>query len=503
MFKNIFANIVGRFWSILSNYLFIPIYISLLGLESYSIIGFSLILVSIMGIMDAALSATLSREFSKADKDVDYKKSVLDTLEVCYWLGAFLLIFIVVISSDNIADHWITLKTLDVHYVSDALKIFGVAMAFQLLGNFYFGGLLGLEYQVSANIYQIIWGILRNGLVLVVILFKPSLIYFFTWQAGITLIYVIFLRKLLIKKLFINSESRRKWGFNKKILKETGKFAGGMALISIVAAINTQLDKITISKLFPIEELGFYNIALSLSQSLIVLVNPISTALLPRFTALYSAEKKDDAEKLFDNVFLLVSVLVFSIAANIMFQSYNLIYAWTGKDTIALEASKYVFYSALGTAFLSLLLIPFNIAVANGYTRLNNIIGICSLFLSIPGYWYMVPKFGPRGASVVWCFIQALIMPIYLYYINKKFFNNKSFFKLLTKQIIFPGVLAIIIAFSLFKVWPETSSRAFKLLNLAGATLITFLILILLTYPINKIRNFFMIIKIKLGTKTS
>ena len=37
------------------------------------------------------------------------------------------------------------------------------------------GGLLGLEKQVKANIYQIGWGILRNGLVIFGIWLVPSL----------------------------------------------------------------------------------------------------------------------------------------------------------------------------------------------------------------------------------------------------------------------------------------------------------------------------------------
>jgi hypothetical protein len=44
------------------------------------------------------------------------------------------------------------------------------------------GGLLGLEEQVKANMYQMGWGILRNGLVVLGLLFVPTLEMFFIWQ---------------------------------------------------------------------------------------------------------------------------------------------------------------------------------------------------------------------------------------------------------------------------------------------------------------------------------
>ena len=55
MKKNIIANVIGKFWSILSGFLFIPLYIKFLGFESYSIISFTLIIAGIMAVFDAGL----------------------------------------------------------------------------------------------------------------------------------------------------------------------------------------------------------------------------------------------------------------------------------------------------------------------------------------------------------------------------------------------------------------------------------------------------------------
>ncbi|MGY0038971.1 hypothetical protein [Pedobacter sp. NJ-S-72] len=131
-----------------------------------------------MSVMAASLTATLSREFAKKDNQ-DNKKETLNTLETVYWAVAITFSFIILFSSKLIASRWITLSTLDIDYVSNALRVFGVCIALQLLGNFYLGGLIGLQRQVEANKYQIIWGIFKNGIVLLVIYYKPSLVIFF------------------------------------------------------------------------------------------------------------------------------------------------------------------------------------------------------------------------------------------------------------------------------------------------------------------------------------
>ena len=63
MKKNIIANLIGKFWSILSAFLFIPLYINFLGFESFSIISFTVIIAGFIAIVEGGLTSPLSREF--------------------------------------------------------------------------------------------------------------------------------------------------------------------------------------------------------------------------------------------------------------------------------------------------------------------------------------------------------------------------------------------------------------------------------------------------------
>ena len=62
---NTLANLVGRGWTALLSFLFIPIYIKILGIEAWGLIGFFVILLAMLNLLDMGLSSTLNRELAR------------------------------------------------------------------------------------------------------------------------------------------------------------------------------------------------------------------------------------------------------------------------------------------------------------------------------------------------------------------------------------------------------------------------------------------------------
>lgn len=481
MFKNIIANFIGRLWSILSNFLFIPLYIHYLGFESYSVISFTLVIAGLMAVLDAGLSATLSREFSRIDNGGIDKIRIFKTLESFYFIIIGLCIILIFTLSRFIADNWLNLKEFEPERVSFFLKVISFDIGLQLLFRFYMGGLLGLEKQVKANMYQVGWGILRNALVVLVLMTIPTLEFFFIWQTISTVIFVILVRLSLNETLTGKYRFDFKFKIERIILKKIGRFAGGVLLISLVASLNTQMDKIVISKLLPVESLGYYTLAVSLSMGIIVLINPVSVALLPKFTALYSSGNNKEASILFTKVNLLLSILIFSIMANMSFFSKELIWIWTGNMEIANRAHFYLPIVATSVAMISLTILPYDIAIANGYTKLNNLLGLLSLFITLPGYWLATKSYGAIGASYVFCSVQTVNAFIYIYIINKKFIKTKCISNLYLKQLLFPLLISLLIAF-VFSFIPEwiNNNRIVTFLWIGISTIFTIIISVLI-----------------------
>jgi O-antigen/teichoic acid export membrane protein len=139
---------------------------------------------------------------------------------------------------------------------------------------------------------------------------------------------------------------------------------------------------------------------------------------------------------------------------------------------------------ALSFAMLALAMIPYNIAIANGYTKLNNALGLVSLFVILPGYWLATKYYGAIGAAYVFCGVQTVTTFIYLYYINKKFLKIKKIYLLYIKQILLPPIISLPIAFtfSFIPAWiPQT--RMYELAWIGLATGITFVITTLILVP--------------------
>ena len=171
----------------------------------------------------------------------------------------------------------------------------------------------------------------RNGLVLIPIYFNPSLETFFLWQTITTIIYVLIIRIDLIS-IVTNKKVKAffdKPYINKEILLRVWKFAGGMFLIAVVAALNTQMDRLALSKLLPIEVLGLYTLAFSLSRGLNLVSQPFSKALLPRITSYYTANNIKKGVVLFKKTYIIVGITVFSISAGLMIYAEDLIWIWT------------------------------------------------------------------------------------------------------------------------------------------------------------------------------
>jgi O-antigen/teichoic acid export membrane protein len=445
--KNIFANFIGKFWSVLSGFLFIPLYIEFLGFESYSIISFTLVISSLLSFMDSGLTATLSREFARKDQTSFEKMKVFKTLETCYFFIISFLIILLYFISDFISQNWISsLNNIPSDTLSLCIKIIGFEAGFQMLIRFYMGGMIGIEEQVKANYLQIGLGIIRNGLVVLVIYFLPSINIFFIWQLFSTFFFTFLLRSELLKYFYGKYIFKFKPIFEKDVFLKISKFAGGMLLISLVASLNTQMDKLVISKLLDINTLGYYSLAISLVTVLHILISPISIAIRPRFIALYSTNSRVEASELFQKVNTMSVILLFSFMGTFVIYGEKLLWIWTGDSLLSSRASIYLPQLAFAYVMVALTIVPFDIVIANGYTKLNNILGVFSLFITLPGYWFCGKLYGAFGASFVFCIVQTLITFIYLYKVNKMFLNINTY-QLFFKKLFLPAIIAFLINF--------------------------------------------------------
>lgn len=420
---NIAFNFASRLFMALSTFLCVPFYIAFLGREGYSVIALSLVVASVVLIFELGLSAAIGREMARRDiTDAERRRSFV-VIERLFMLIFLITIFAALFLADMIANTMIGETDIDRDMLAKCLSLILLEAGLQLLMRFYINVLMGLEHQIQANLFTIAWTALRNGFVIGVIYFTPSLLVFFSWQL-VSTIAVVFALKLQSLQLIRAWPMSRARFFDIETLGRLRGFALGMVLISIVAVANTQVDRIMIGSLGSLNDLGVYTLAASLGSAILICSTPVMSAVLPRLTTYFTHGHVGDARALFRKATRLVAMIIIPTVVVFSSRSDAVLMAWIGEPDLARSAGRIVPWLVIGNASIGLATIGYAVALANGDTRINNVLGIMSLAISIPGYYLTLNNIGVVGVAVVFMTVQLVSTLLFSWFAMNRFLNG-------------------------------------------------------------------------------
>lgn len=435
--NNIIANYVGKIWGIISVFIFVPFYIKLLGLESYGVINFYTVILTIMYFADGGLSATLNREIARST-DKKYIGNMLFTIEKVYLAICLFIIIIFFSCSGFIAANWLNSDTIAPEDLRIYISLMGISVAFQLFTSLQSSGLMGLEKQVLSNGIQVSSSIFRSGLVLIPLYFYPKLLTFFIWQVSMNIIFFFITRYNLWKFIKTNMSYR----FDKQVLKTVGRFAGGMMLMAIISSLNTQIDKLVISKMLSLKEFGYYSLAGILSQVPVLIITPIAVAILPRMVKYSENTEKNKLIKLFHVNTFVLSALATSGAMVLFLFTKDFVLIWTHDYVIADAIDNVTKVLLIGGVFLSFQYMPYYLAIANGHTKTNVRLGVVAIICIIPSLIFCVKQFGLIGATYTWLSMNIFAYFYLGYFIISKFLKNE-FKRWLINGTLIPLIISL------------------------------------------------------------
>lgn len=425
--------------------LFIPLYIKFMGIESWGLVGIFATLQVIFGLLDMGLSSTLNREMARLsvlpDKEQE-ARNLVRTLEVLYW-GVTIFIGIIAVSlSPFIARHWIKAGQLSIGTVQQALLIMGFLIAFQMPIGFYSGGLMGLQRQILLNIINASMSTLRSvGAVLILWLVSPTIQAFFLWQIITTIINVFVLAFFLWRGLPAGEKTA---AFQKQLLGGVWKFTSGMAGIAVSSAILTQLDKVILSKMLSLEMFGYYMLASMIAMSFTRFVAPVFFSIYPRFTQLVSVNDQERLRQFYHKSCQFMSVLTLPVAVVVALFSYQILLIWTRDPVTA--GKTYILLSILicGTAINGLLVLPYALQLAFGWTRLSFFKTLIAVILLVPLLIYMTARYGAIGAAIVWFILNISMFFIEIPIMHRRLLRNEKW-RWYWQDVILPFVSVAVI----------------------------------------------------------
>jgi O-antigen/teichoic acid export membrane protein len=403
--RNVVANYAGKLWSIASVYAFVPLYIQVLGIGVYGLIAFYSVALAILYIADAGMSAAFARE---ASREPD-RARLRDLRASAEW--ALLAIVstagvAMMLCAGDIAQHWMNSGTaLSQETATQCVRLMPLALVPQIVLALYNGGLMGRQRQVRANALTTLFSVVRSGLVVIPIWLVPDPRVFFAWQAAASWAFLLVTRAALRRELGASALGAGR--FSWRVLKPILGYAGGMLAMSIIAGLNTQLDRIVVSTLRPLEEFAWYSLAATLAQIPAIVTLPIAAALLPRLTELVESRRHEELRRLYELNSFMIAAAGSAAALALAFFADDVARTWMGDRALPAVLVPVIRILAIGGLFLALQLTPFQLSLAHGHNRTNVQLGIGILLVTAPLQFVLTTHFGLLGAGVPWLLLNA------------------------------------------------------------------------------------------------
>ena len=491
---NTAANLSARVWTALVHLAFVPLYVRYLGIEAYGLIGVFTSLLALFALLDLGLSTTLNRELARISADTGAAtraRDLLRTLEVIYWPVALLIGIGVALAAPFVAHDWVRVDKLELATVQTAVILMGLTIGLQWPASLYSGGLMGLQRQVLLGGINAGVATLRAvGAVLVLAYYDATIEAFFYWQAAASAVQTIATGAALWLRLPPSGVASR---FRRNILTEIWRLAAGMAAISALGVVLTQLDKVILVKLLPLAEFGYYSLAWTVATGLYFLIGPLFTALFPRFTQL--AAQQDDAglRRLYHEGCQWMSVILLPVAVVIALFSTELMRLWTGDAVLAERSHVLLSLLIVGTALNGLMSLPSALQLAYGWTSLgiaSNLVAVATL---VPLIFVLTSRFGATGGAAAWVILNGAYVLITLPLMHRRILRGeqwrwygidvalplvaalgaagacKMLFELLRLQTLQrPGLLVFLAATGLFTAMAASAAAPIVRARLAG-----------------------------------
>jgi len=419
--RNLIANFVGKGWAALMGIAFIPLYIKLMGIESYGLVGFFTTLQGVFALLDLGLTTTLNRELARYSTEGKKSKDMRDlvrTLETIYWGLAFSIGAIVLMLSPFIASVWIKAESLSVEVVQQSVMLMGLVMAFQWPLGFYSGGLLGLQRQVLFNFLNVIWYTLRfAGGILVLWLVSPTIVTFFEWQVVVSALSTALMAIALWSSLPTSLERAR---FRISIWHSVWRFAAGMSGISVTVLILTQLDRIILSKMLSLELFGYYALAWTVANGLTILTGSVFTVMFPVFSRQAALADTEELKHLYHRSCQLMSVLILPASILVALFAPEILVIWVQNPITVRNTYFLVSLLIIGTALNGLMNLPYALQLAYGWTSLTFYTNVISVIILIPLLVVATSHYGAVGAATIWIALNCSYVLISLQIMHRR-----------------------------------------------------------------------------------
>lgn len=405
---NVLSNAAGQCWAALMGLAFIPVYIRVLGVEAYGVVGVFVLMQTWATLLDFGMTPMINREMARHLAGARSRQSAMNLLRSVVVLTAVVAAVLaggVIASADWIAADWLQPKHHAPAEIARAIAVAGVLLALRVLESPYRGAVLGMQQHLRLNLAIALLATARWGGAAIVISWSfPRLDAFFGWQAVVSVVTVLVLRRE-VNRCFAAERAAAQFSWVE--LRSVGRFAGGTTLTACLALILTQSDKLILTRWFSLQTFGYYSAAWTIASALYLVVAPLTQSYYPRFTAMVVARDMNGLHRAYHQAAQLLALCIVPLAFLMIFFGGPVLGLWLGDASLAAKTQTLLAPLMLGILMNGFLHIPHVLALAMGWVRFAVYANAVAVLVFLPILLFATTRHGVFGAAVSWAVLNT------------------------------------------------------------------------------------------------
>lgn len=483
--RNTIANYAGNVLTALIAFIFIPVYIRYLGIGSYGIIGFFTSIQALLIFLDLGIGIALNREMSRFYHDktrIEYLRNLSHSLQVIYWVMGALIGILLFLLSPLLAKHWFTGNEMPTQTLFMAFSILSLTLAIRWPYSLYSSGIRGMQYQVTLNLNDLGWGIAKNvGSWLVLKYYSPTLEAFLWYQCIVTFLQTIS-TSIILWHYMPRTAQPRGLSFDKKALRDIGRYAAGMGAASLISSIILQLDKVLVSKMVSPSQFGYYMVASNVATLVYNASLPMYMSIFPHFAKLAHEQQIERLKKDFHFYSKLLSTILLPFSAIVFFASEEILWLWTKDKVLAYSAAPILQIMIVGTTLNALITPVHTLLLSFNRVRFMLYSHITAFLVMVPLTLLLVYKYGVNGGAFAITILYAgyFIIQVLMIFRNLKLSNMA--FQWYVRDVLQSWIPVALIVFVTTRYWisiPEQWNKWEVLFKLSIIGIVGYLVSIL------------------------
>lgn len=479
------ANFSAKVITMLISIVLVPLYLHILGYEAYGLVSFQVVLQVVFSFLELGLPATVTREMGRRDDrgQKNYYPNLICTIERLMWGIGLVVVISIAFGSWSIAVKWLQVENLPIPVVAQSVAMMGGIIAIQLSSLVYSGGLRGLERQGLLSLCTVVSAIVRGlGALLLLTIIASDVRIFVGWNLAVAATEILIIRHFLYANIPI--EKKIKPAFRLGILKQHWGFSSKIIYNSIILSIAAQMDKLVISKLLNVKNLGYYAIACTAASVVVVASSAIIMAVYPILCRNIDKAATEVSLQHYIGSTKLLGVVIWPAAFFLFFFSQEVLFLWTQDNLVVQNAHIVLSFLAVSYCCSAIAQLPVFLALAANkmkYVLLGNLL---LMLFNVPLTIICVLYWGIQGAAAAALGVNFLYSVIATGMIHRDVWGGEHL-RWLWDATLLPGLISFVVAAALHSIIPNYNNQLYQFCLLGMAFVLCYTVVIACRYIVN------------------